>query len=277
MRPARPEDLDAVTSYLETQAERAMFPLSNLRRHGLDGDHPHAPRMWIDGRAGVEGVLTITRNGTVMPNCAPEAAAPVLAGRAVLGVIGPTELCRPLIDTLDLGRGGVELDQDEPQFMLDLDDLVIPDGPGVLHPFECADRAEMIAWRRAYSEEALGRGRQAAEVSAAQDYASYVAAGSHRVLIADGQAVSTTGFNATLPGIVQVGGVYTPPALRGRGHARRAVALHLEQARAAGVERATLFADNAAAQRAYAAIGFRACGSWTLLMRSTPLTLETDA
>jgi predicted GNAT family acetyltransferase len=78
------------------------------------------------------------------------------------------------------------------------------------------------------------------------------------------------GFNATLPEIVQIGGVYTPAALRGKGYARRAVALHLAEARAAGVARAVLFAANDAAARAYQAIGFRRADPFTLFLLATP-------
>ncbi len=78
--------------------------------------------------------------------------------------------------------------------------------------------------------------------------------------------LAMTGFNARLPDIVQVGGVYTPPDLRGRGHARRAVALHLAAARDAGIRRATLFSGSDMASRAYRSIGFRQIGDWTLLI-----------
>jgi predicted GNAT family acetyltransferase len=61
-----------------------------------------------------------------------------------------------------------------------------------------------------------------------------------------------------LPDVVQVGGVYTPPALRGKGHARLALALHLAEARGKGVGRAILYAFSEPAARAYRAIGFQA-------------------
>jgi predicted GNAT family acetyltransferase len=79
-----------------------------------------------------------------------------------------------------------------------------------------------------------------------------------------------TGFNATLPEIVQIGGVYTPADLRGRGYARRAVALHLAEARGKGTARAVLFAANDAAARAYRAIGFQPAVPFTLFLLSTP-------
>jgi predicted GNAT family acetyltransferase len=68
-----------------------------------------------------------------------------------------------------------------------------------------------------------------------------------------------TGFNAQTADIVQIGGVYTPPPLRSRGHARRAVALHLAEARDRGVRAPRSLRSGAAAARAYEAIGFHAC------------------
>ena len=62
-------------------------------------------------------------------------------------------------------------------------------------------------------------------------------------------------FNARLPDIAQVGGVWTPPHARGRGYARCVVAGSLLHARTQGVSRALLFTmeSNVAAMRAYEA------------------------
>ena len=56
------------------------------------------------------------------------------------------------------------------------------------------------------------------------------------------------------------------PALRGKGHARRTLALHLAQVKTVGVKRATLFTASEMAERFYAAIGFQRVGLWTLLL-----------
>lgn len=79
-----------------------------------------------------------------------------------------------------------------------------------------------------------------------------------------------TGVNAALPDIVQVGGVWTPPALRGRGHARRAVGLHLAELRDTGVGAATLFASGEQAVRAYKALGFERIGTISLVLFAGP-------
>ena len=247
-----------------------MFPLSNLARFGLDGDHDYAPSMWVaEGQGSVSGVLTVGRAGMVMPNLAgtdPAAAIDVLRGREVAGLVGPAEEVRPLLAALGLAGHPTTLDRDEPHFALDLKDLTVPDGEGRLLPLDAADAEETIRWRTEYNVEANGLSLEKAEAEARASYPNYVAAGSHRVLMSSDRPLATTGFNAFLPDIVQIGGVYTPPPLRGRGYARRAVALHLAEVRALGVSRATLFAGSEMAARAYRAIGFRQIGQWSLVL-----------
>ena len=81
-----------------------------------------------------------------------------------------------------------------------------------------------------------------------------------------GAPVAYSAFNARLPEIVQVGGVWTPPDRRGRGYARAVVAGSLLEARAEGVRRAVLFTSNPMARRAYEALGFRKIGEYGLVI-----------
>ena len=67
-----------------------------------------------------------------------------------------------------------------------------------------------------------------------------------------------------------IGGVYTPPDLRGRGYARTAVAMHLNEAQGWGIKRAVLSAANVAALKAYAAIGFTQVGEFMIIFYNTP-------
>ncbi len=73
-----------------------------------------------------------------------------------------------------------------------------------------------------------------------------------------------TGFNAEALGVVQVGGVWTPPSLRGRGYGRAVVAGSLLARYAEGARRSLLFTspDNVGAQRAYTALGYRQTGEY---------------
>ncbi|QQA42540.1 GNAT family N-acetyltransferase [Pelagovum pacificum] len=274
MRRVTTVDLPAVEAFLRTRLPLAMFQLSNLDRFGLDGDHAYAPRMWVAERDGqVSDVLTVATNGTVMPALTSgdwQAAAEVLDGMEITAVLGPAQEARPMMKAAGLDGGETAIDNDEPQFALDLAQLVIPDGPGTLRPLAAADRDQMIRWRADYEIEALGSDAETAEVEGRASYEGYIAAGSHRVLMEGGTALATTGFNARLPDAVQIGGVYTPPELRRKGHARRAVALHLEEARDGGATEATLFAASENAARAYIALGFERIGDWTLCLYRTP-------
>ncbi|KAA9010567.1 GNAT family N-acetyltransferase [Histidinibacterium aquaticum] len=269
MRRAGQSDLPGIRRLLEAHVERTMFPLSNLLRHGLDGPAEYAPSFWVAGRQGVTDALALNRNGSVNP-CLPSqdwaAAARALSGAAVSAVIGPADESRPLIERLGLAGRPTMLDRDDPHFAMKLQDLAVPDGPGELIPLAEADRETMLRWRIAYEVEALGLSPESAERTGADSLAKILEAGSHRVLVDDGRPLAMTGFNSALPEIVQIGGVYTPPKLRGEGHARRAVALHLAEARAAGATRATLFAAGEAGVRAYTAIGFRRIGAFTLFL-----------
>ena len=276
---ARPEDWPEIEAFLAPRAEYAMFPLNNQRFYGFDGDAPLSPRFWIarDEAGEITDVLSMTKKGMIMPYLPSgdfAAAAKALSGRAAEGIIGPRNHARGLQAALGLETVPVILADDDPHYVLDLDDLVIPEGTGELVPLSDADAETMIGWRIAYSIEAIGMTPERAEEDGCRAYHSYIERDSHRVLMIDGQPVATTGINARLPQIVQVGGVYTPPALRGRGYARRAVALQMAEAQRAVATRATLFAGSDMAARAYEAIGFRRIGDWSIILFKEPVTLN---
>jgi RimJ/RimL family protein N-acetyltransferase len=253
-----------VEAFLLRHVDGAMFPLSNLRNHGLGpddfaSDHPHAMRLWIIG-PGVQGVIALTRQGILMP-MVPDGTdlgglMEQVAGLTITGAVGPAVQVRVLLAALGLADRPTLRDEDEEGFALHLADLRIPSqmGASLIAP-GAEQRDLMVDWRVVYHREVLGTPdpQQRANV----DIDGYLARDSHRVLLVEGQPVAMTGFNAVLPEIVQIGGVFTPPALRSRGYARLAVALHLVEAREAGARRAVLFAANAAAARAYRAIGFQ--------------------
>jgi GNAT superfamily N-acetyltransferase len=281
IREAGPQDRDALEALLLLRIEGAMFPLSNLRAQGLGrGDFAtpdfRASRFWlVDGR----GVVGVNRRGMLMPLLADGAdltgLRAALAGCEVSGAVGPVASVRQSLAALGLDGVPKRTDRDEPGFALDLSELRVPEVAGAeLVPASDALRAVLVAWRAAYHHDVLGTSGVEAEERAAADIAGYIAEDSHRVLLLDGQPVAMTGFNARLPEIVQVGEVYTPPALRGRGYARLAVALHLAEARDAGVGRAVLFAASDAAARAYLGIGFQPALEFALVLLTDPVTVS---
>ena len=280
IREAGPEDRALLEALLLRRIDGAMFPLSNLRTQGVGrGDFPaadfRASRFWLVGGQGVVGV---NRRGMVMPLLEGGAdlsgLRAAMAGCLVSGAVGPVACVRQVLAALGLDGLPARLDRDEPGFALDLAALRVPDAAGaVLVPASDAWRDVLVAWRAAYHGDVLGTVGRQAQDRAAEEIAGYIAEGSHRVLLRDGQPVAMTGFNARLAEIVQVGGVYTPPALRGRGHAKAAVALHLAEARDAGVGRAVLFAASEAAARAYLGIGFQPSLEFALVLLTDPATV----
>jgi RimJ/RimL family protein N-acetyltransferase len=154
-------------------------------------------------------------------------------------------------------------------YALPLDALQVPAplryGEISVRPIAAADVPMLTAWRMDYLIDTFRLARSTATFDeAASELGAALDEGRGWVVEADGRMLAYSGFNAALPDVVQVGGVYTPRFARARGLARAAVAGSLLKAREDGASRAVLFTDvaNVAAQRAYGALGFRQIGDW---------------
>ncbi len=266
-------DLPEVEAFLAARSHLAMFPLSNLRQHGVTGFHPHRLTLWITRDNGaVSDVLALSLAGVVMPLLPSgdfAAAAAALRGQSLTGLIGAQYWVRPLQGALHLTSTPM-LDRDEPHFLLQLSDLRPQPGPGELAPLSHAPEAVIKDWLALYVAETMNAPAEKIPAEVEARYQRYLKAESHMCLMDGGRPLSMSGFNARLPDMVQIGGVFTPPDLRGKGLARRGLALHLAQARDAGVVQATLFAASDAAASAYRAVGFQQVGQWTLLLLPEP-------
>lgn len=252
-RPAMAEDAAALTAFLRRHEASSMFLLANLLGTGLPSE------FWLgEDDRGVSGALALTASGmALIQHPAPAAARRALAGRRISGILGPAEQVAALRRALGLADAPTRHDAAEPGYGLELDALALPDCTGfALHPLAPEDLPALVAWRAAYEQELFALPAEQAESVARQTLQHWLAADSHRLLRHHGSPVALTGINARLPDAVQIGAVYVPPALRGRGFARRAVALHLAELRQAGIRRACLFAASPAAEAAYRAIGF---------------------
>ncbi|MFT4150939.1 MAG: GNAT family N-acetyltransferase [Paracoccaceae bacterium] len=282
IRAARPGDAPALRAFLAGRERAAMFPLSALHGGGLMPpetplDGPGEMHGWLVEEAGrIEGFLGLSGGGHLMPfwpGAAWRDLRPHLAGRRVATVIVPDGQAGDPLAALGLADAPIRHRDEEPGFVLDLRDLRMPDVTGFsLAPL---DRHLPLVrrWRGAYLGEIFGVTGAEAEQRAADDVARWVAADSHRLLMRGDDPVALSGFNARIPGVVQIGGVWTPPEARGQGLARRMVALHLDQARGQGVTRAVLFAANDAAAAAYRAIGFVREGSMGIVELAQPVTV----
>jgi predicted GNAT family acetyltransferase len=186
--------------------------------------------------------------------------------RPVAGIAGPWTQATHAAAALGVNvrRGEREL-----LYALDVAQLAFTLPPGIVARRPRADELDFLTdWREAYLLEtrlaepgpAL-RGMARAGIALAHTLAS------DWVLERDGALVAYTAFNARLPDIVQIGGVWTPVHLRRTGLARAAVASHVASVRPGGVRRAVLFTgeSNVAARRAYEAIGFREVGDYGLI------------
>lgn len=268
------EDRPAIEAFLTKHIATSMFPLSNLRLHGMAGGHPRAMRFWVRWDAGeIADLMPVSEEGYLFPQC-PTApwgqVKAVLAGASVKGMLGDARQIATLRTVLGVPEQG-GLDDEEPLYKLALRDLIVPDCAGfTLRPLADAHRDLVIGWRHAYLKEVLPMPGEDQARKAVDDIESYIAADTHRALYEGNTPVAMTGFNAVLPEAVQVGAVYTPPADRSRGLARRAVAMHLQEVAQNGVTNAILFAASPQACKAYEAIGFARIGDYTILVYETP-------
>jgi ribosomal protein S18 acetylase RimI-like enzyme len=266
------EDLPWVKTFLRENVQSAMFFLSNLTTHGLGSDAPNGMRVWaLTGDA--RGLIGLSNDG-IIHILAPDATAsdwqsakPLWQGRYLYGVLGESDQSEGFLDATGLQDQPMAMAGAEPSYGLALADLRMPASDGIsLIPITEDTRALAIAWRASFRGEAMGTPAAQRVEKASADVSGFILKDSHRLLVQDGMPMAMTGFNARLPDIVQIGSVYTPPETRGRGLARRAVAMHLAEVRPQGVTQAVLCAANDAAARAYEAIGFEKTGSFTMTL-----------
>jgi len=269
IRLAVPGDEAALTAFLSGHLETSMFLLGNLQAQGLaPSDHPHATTYVLqeqDGR--ISAVLGLSNSGFLMcqaPGLTPALAhrllAP-LAGRETQGMTGEADQVAVVLAALSARP---RLNRIEPLFALDLNRL-----PGTAWPIRLPtpdDVALLTDWFTGYlAETDSGPPADAAIRAQAAVKDSPV-----RLIERAGRPVAMAAINAAAGDVVQVGGVYTPPPLRGQGLAGQAVAALLAEARGKGAARAILFAASEAAAKAYVRIGFQRIGSYRVALWPTP-------
>ena len=280
IRPLGPADVPALEAFLERHADSSLFLRANLRAAGIvdRGDPLQATYVGVLDDGDLVGVAAHCWNGNILLQAPAFLTSVVRAaversGRAVMGIIGPwAQLCAAR-RALAMDDRPARLESREGLFALALSDLVRPaglDAPGIRCRRTHESDLDLVSeWRVAYSVEILGAADDdALRAEARTDIERQHTEGSAWLLEHDETPVAFSGFNARLPDVVQIGGVFTPPERRGRGHARAMVAGSLIAVAPTGVRRAILFTgdDNIAARRAYEAIGFREIGDYGLLL-----------
>jgi ribosomal protein S18 acetylase RimI-like enzyme len=274
-------DTPAIVELLERHAETSLFLLENLRSQGIASGGP----VYVMARDGEEvvGVASVNAGGVLLvqaPVDAVSLAAMAAGARGIHGILGPTEQVSAILDGLALRAAPARMHSDERIYALDLRTFAPPALAADAH-VRLATPANVDAlatFRRAYLIEALGAADDAAlDAPARADAERMSRDGVTFVLVARGEIVAMTAFTARHGSVVQVGSVFTPPPLRGRGHGRAVVAGSLVHARSEwSAERAALFTAeaNTPAQRAYEALGFRRNGGYTLCFFREPQVLR---
>ena len=282
---AKPGDEHALDAFLAQHCETSMFLRGNLATFWLEpSDDPRATEyhMWMSGDV-IAAVFARTAKGYLMcqmPQTIPEALsawASVMNGHSMQGMTGHATQVPQVLQALGLGDVDWKVSSEDPLYTLALQDLTCPDGAEVLRPTEPKDLDMLEDWFTQYELDAglsfeitkavRSRTAQAAKTAAESDAV--------RILERDGTPVAMTAFNARLPEIVQVGGVFVTREARNQGLGRRVVALHLQEAYGEHVKRAILFAASQTAARTYEAIGFHHIGSYRINLLDTPRMIDS--
>jgi len=280
IRVLKPGEEAVLEAFLRARATTSMFLRSNLRQGGIeDRGEPYQGTYVALLRAGeICAVAAHCWNGMLVLQAPIEtaraaAAAVAASGREIAGVLGPLEQVRRAREGLRLGRRATLSDSAEDLFHLDLRDLQVPkllaEGTAMCRRSTPADHAKLAEWRIAYAQETFRRPvTEQLGIESRAEVERLSAEGAQFVLEAGGRLVSSCTFNARLPDLVQIGGVFTPQTLRQRGYARAVVAGALLAARESGVAGAILFTgqDNDSAQKAYDALGFERVGDYGLVL-----------
>jgi RimJ/RimL family protein N-acetyltransferase len=282
LRLLRPGDEAALDTFLARHADTSMFLRSNARSAGLADRGEPMQATYVAALDGgrIAGVAAHCWNGMVLVQAPDGDHAAAVAreavrrsGRTVTGFSGPWSQVVAARKALGLGAAPTAKDSRDELYVLDIARLVVPPelASGALrcrHPAE-RELELLVDWRLRFAVEALGAtdGPDLRQAST-DDVRLQHERGTDWLLLAGAAPVSYSVFNAMLPDIVQIGGVWTPAEFRGRGYARSVVAGSLLAARKQGIERAVLFADpaNEAARRAYLFLGFQIVGDYGLVL-----------
>ncbi len=282
IRRAGPHDSAAMETFLQKHAATSMFLRGNLDAYGTcNTDHPHGTAFYVqDDAGGIFAIAGRTNCGYMMcqaPGNDPDflqQLADELYGKDVAGVTAaPTQ-----VDAVLKALGGENwkfAKRDiEPLYEMDLSTLDVARFLGAALRAPVLDDITWLAeWFRGYHADTGVPMPIGSDTSALA--ATFVSKPDSRLLIVDGAAVAMTALNARVTDMVQVGGVYVPPAHRGCGYGGQAVALHMDTLRQHGITSAILFAANSFAARAYEAIGFQHIGFYEIALLKEPYQIGT--
>jgi RimJ/RimL family protein N-acetyltransferase len=245
---------------LERDEVRHNVILANLGRPALD--HPPEVRRWSLGAPGACAVQSpgypIVLGELTQAQCC--ALANETRDLDYPGVVGPDRTA-PWFAECAIKLGLTFLEPIPQQIHALRDKPNYPGAWGHARVVGPTDVELFADWTIAFIREAVPHDL----LPSRQRLAQIVAEGRHQFWIVGGEPVSTAGIVRRTRHAAAIAGVYTPPALRGRGYAGSVTATVVERIFAEGKNAACLYTDlrNPASNRCYAKIGFQpACCSW---------------
>ena len=280
IRILKPGDEAALETFLGAHASTSLFLRANLAEAGIvdAGKRFQGTYAAAFENDRIVAVACHCWNGILLlqaPRRLDEVAAAAIAssGREIKGFLGTWDQVAAARETTGHRESPTRMESPEDLFELRLTDLRLPesvrDGRIVVRRIVAEDLPDFVRMQVAYEIEAIHAtpGPWLEESERAEAERS-MAAGTSFIALQDGRGVAAANFNARIDDCVQLGGVYTPPELRGRGHARAVVGGALAIARAEGVPLAVLFTgkDNEPARRAYLSLGFRIIGDYGIVL-----------
>lgn len=275
IRKAEPEDAAAIDAFLTPFAETSMFLRGNLASHGVgQGGHSHSTDYFLWDRAGIHAVFGHTKGGFLMAQCpglehaAIAGFARAIAGREVLGITGVPEQVAAILEACGIASEDLSIDAEEPLYRMDL--WCLEDPGGDLRAVRDEDVPLLAKWCADYMAETGTLPGGSDPVTTGRDRAERAVGGDVRVFLKENEPVAMASLNAKVAGLVQVGGVYVPPPLRGQGLGGAVAAARLIEARRDGADTAILFAASAEAAWVYERMGFANIGSYQLALLQTP-------
>ncbi|GAA6191783.1 GNAT family N-acetyltransferase [Phaeobacter sp. NW0010-22] len=280
IREATQDDAVAIDAFLAEHAASSMFLRSNLASQGVGiSDHPLSSRIFLREVEGIVGVFGVTKGGYLMvqmPDLTSDAAtafARSISGSTVLGMTGPTAQVETTLVALGLDNGEFRLNHDEPLYRLELSQMSAQTVD--CRPMEPSDVPLLEGWFAQYLTDTNQASAEEAKKIAPARARSDLETGRVRLLMKQGKAVAMASLNAIVSDHVQVGGVYVPSDMRGRGYGRDVTLGLLQEAKGNGKKVAVLFANNPPAARAYEAIGFEQVGWYRIALLGQPQEIRS--
>lgn len=275
IREATAADLPLVDTFLTQHSETSMYLRGNLAAHGIGlGEHPHSTQVFLWEQRQQFGVFAVSKAGYLMAQmpgmteAAAQAFARQIAGRSVLGMTGAVEQVELTMRACGLAQSKMALAHDEPLFSMDLTDLTQAQLPS--RAAEDADLPVLEQWFASYLVDTGQDIPDGAATNAAVRAREAIQDGPTWLLLDRETPVAMARINARAGDMVQIGGVFVPDALRGRGYGGQVTQAALAHERRNGARRAILFANNTAAARAYERIGFSQIGWYRIALLQEP-------